>query len=206
MEDSALSPADLTTHKKLRADAFRTREHLLDVLGAMLEVRGLEISLPDLAKEAGVATATVYRHFDDVHELREEFYRRTVTHLVAEFEETLVTSRGRTAFDRVCAAWVKTSIGWARAATFIRSAEGYLERVRRGDDLLVRLHQLLTTVIGQLVDDGDLPRQDVEYATLTWVTLFDERVLVDLESGLGWGWKKISRHLSATTLAALGAR
>jgi len=38
-----------------------------------------------------------------------------------------------------------------------------------------------------------------------WVTLFDERVLVDLETGLGWEAEQIARRLSSTLLAALGA-
>jgi AcrR family transcriptional regulator len=198
------SPVDFPAPKKLRADTLRTRRHLLDVMGRLLEERGLDISLPDLAKEAGVATATVYRHFDDMHELREEFYRSTVYDLISQIEEVLETSRGRAAFDRICSVWVATAANWARAATFIRSAEGYLERVRRGDDFVTRLHRLLTTVIGQLIEDGDLPARDIEYAALMWITLFDERVLVDLEASLGWTWERISRHLSATLLAALG--
>lgn len=199
------NPVDLPAHKKLRADTLRTRKHLLDVLGRLLEERGLDISLPDLAKEAGVATATVYRHFDDLHDLREEFYRSTISNLISQFEEALETSRGRTAFDRICSTWVTTAASWARAVTFIRSAEGYLERVRREDEVVTRLHRLLTTVIGQLVQDGDLPAQDVDYAVLMWITLFDERVLVDLETSLGWTWERISRHLSATLIAALSS-
>jgi AcrR family transcriptional regulator len=198
------SPVDFPPRKKLRADTLRTRRHLLDVMGRLLEERGLDISLPDLAKEAGVATATVYRHFDDVHELRDEFYRYTVYDLIGQLEEVLETSRGRAAFDRICSAWVATAAHWARAATFIRSAEGYLERVRRGDDFVTRLHRLLTNVISQLIEDGDLPPRDVDYAALMWITLFDERVLVDLEASLGWTWERISQHLSATLLAALG--
>lgn len=194
----------LAPAKKLRADTLRTREHLLDVLGRLLEERGLDISLPDLAKEAGVATATVYRHFDDVHELREEFYLRTVTNLVTEFRETLETARGREAFERICSAWVRSSSEWARAATFIRSAEGYLERVRRGDAVASQLHRLLVVDIEQLIEDGELPEQNSDYAVLMWVTLFDERVFVDLATSLGWDEETIARHLSTTLIKALG--
>lgn len=206
MSGSSATPVDLTAHKKLRADTLRTRKHLLDVLGRLLEERGHDISLPDLAKEAGVATATVYRHFDDLHDLREEFYRSTISDLISQFKEALETSRGRAAFDRICSAWVTTAANWARAATFIRTAEGYLERVRRQDEFVIQLHRLLTTAIGQLVQDGDLPAQDLDYAALMWITLFDERVLVDLNTSLGWTWERISRHLSATLLAALSNR
>jgi hypothetical protein len=92
----------------------------------------------------------------------------------------------------------------ARAATFIRSAEGYLKRVRRNDDFVTRLHCLLTTVIDQLIQDSELPAQDVEYAALMWITLFGERVFVDLNTSLDWPWERIGQHLSATLLNALG--
>ncbi len=200
--DAPKSPA--TPPKKLRADTRRTREHLLDVLGRLLEEQGLDVSLPDLARESGVATATVYRHFDDVHELREEFDRRIVETLGVQFDELLDSYRGRELFDRVCAAWVERASAWARAATFIRSAEGFIERVKSGNDLVVRLDRALGEVVRQLIEGGVIPAQDVRYAVLVWITLFDERVLVDLDAGLGWSRPRIVKHLSATVLAALG--
>jgi len=191
--------------KKLRADTQRTRNKLLDVLGQLLEKQGLDVSLPDLAKEAGVATATVYRHFDDVHELRQEFYRRIVDTLLSEVATLSASYEGRELFDRTCESWVRVASTWARAATFIRSAEGYLERVHQGDVFVGRLDGVLRPVITQLVDAEIIPDQDLDYAVLIWITLFDERVLVDLESTLGWSSELVARTLSVTVLAALGA-
>jgi len=191
--------------KKLRADTQRTRNKLLDVLGQLLEKQGLDVSLPDLAKEAGVATATVYRHFDDVHELRQEFYRRIVDTLLSEVATLSASHQGRELFDRTCESWVRVASTWARAATFIRSAEGYLERVHQGDVFVGRLDGVLRPVIVQLVDAEIIPDQNLDYAVLIWITLFDERVLVDLESTLGWSSELVARTLSGTVLAALGA-
>jgi len=192
--------------KKLRADTQRTRNRLLDVLGRLLEVQGLDVSLPELAREAGVATATVYRHFDDVHELRQEFYRRIVDSLLTEFGALSGSYEGRELFDRTCESWVRVASTWARAATFIRSAEGYVERVHGGDLFVGRLDGVLRPVIVQLVDAGIIPEQDLDYAVLIWVTLFDERVLVDLESAMGWSTERVAATLAGTVLAALGAR
>ncbi|CAN5239928.1 TetR family transcriptional regulator [soil metagenome] len=191
--------------KKLRADTQRTRDRLLDVLGELLEKQGLDVSLPDLAREAGVATATVYRHFDDVHELRQEFYRRVVDTLLAEVATLNASYQGRELFDRACESGVRVASTWARAATFIRSAEGYLERVHEGDVFVGRIDGVLRPILAQLIDDGVIPDQDLDYAVLIWITLFDERVLVDLESTLGWSLERVARTLSVTVLAALGA-
>lgn len=189
---------------KLRADTQRTRQKLLDAMGRLLVTQGLDVSLPDLAREAGVATATVYRHFDDVTELREEFYRRIVDSILAAVIMKAEHYQGLELFEQVCLSWVESLSSWARAATFIRSAEGYLERVQQGDVLVSRLDTVLRSVVVDLIRTGVIPDQNVDYAVLIWVTLFDERVFVDLEASLGWGVDKRARTLSSTVLAALG--
>ena len=51
--------------------AEQTREHLLDTLTTMLQTgRADEVTTRDLAREAGVAERTVYRHFPDRQALR----------------------------------------------------------------------------------------------------------------------------------------
>ncbi len=172
----------------------------------MLERRAADVTLPDLAREAGVATATVYRHFDDAADLRSEFYHRYVSSLVEEME---TVPAGQDAGERVsgiCRAWIAGSARWARAATYIRSAEGYLERLHAGDDFIGRLNRgVLEPALRAAMEQGLIPEQDLQYAALVWVTLFDERVIVDLTSGLGWSADEVAAHLEQTLLGALGA-
>ena len=49
--------------KALRADAARNRARLLEVATRMFAERGVETSLDDVAKAAGVGIGTLYRHF-----------------------------------------------------------------------------------------------------------------------------------------------
>src|SRR4029079_6468067 len=49
--------------KTLRADAARKRVRLLDAATASFAERGVETSLDDVAKAAGVGIGTLYRHF-----------------------------------------------------------------------------------------------------------------------------------------------
>jgi AcrR family transcriptional regulator len=72
--------------RKPRADAQRNRERLLGVAKAAFRARGAEISLDDLAKEAGVGIGTVYRHFPTRDALLEAVYRAEVTELAATAE------------------------------------------------------------------------------------------------------------------------
>ncbi|CAN5327183.1 hypothetical protein BH09ACT6_BH09ACT6_03760 [soil metagenome] len=192
------------TDKKLRADTQKTRDKLLDVLGRMLQTHGPSISLPALAKEAGVSTATVYRHFDDVYELREEFYERILQNQVDQFRALSEIHTGIELFQRICETWIDIASAWARAATFIRSPEGFLERLKAHDRMVTRFDDVLRPVVVHLIETGVLPEQNLDYAILVWITLFDERVIIDLEAALGWNSPTIARTLAATTLSALG--
>jgi AcrR family transcriptional regulator len=197
---------DEVATRKLRADSQRTRDHLLDVLGSLLEEGRADVTLPELARRSGVATATVYRHFDDVADLRAEFYDRYVHALIHEMAELSDRHDGRDLVARICRAWVAGAARWARAATYIRSAEGYLERLQDGDAFITRLHgEVLAPAIRALIAEGVIPDQDLDYAGLLWVTLFDERVLVDLTEVLGWDADRVADRLEATLVGALSS-
>ncbi|GAA1251847.1 TetR/AcrR family transcriptional regulator [Oryzihumus leptocrescens] len=49
--------------KPLRADAVRNRARLLETATSLFAERGVEASLDDIAKAAGVGIGTLYRHF-----------------------------------------------------------------------------------------------------------------------------------------------
>jgi len=50
-------------HRRLRADAVRNRQALIDAAERLFTTRGLSVTLDDIAAEAGVNVATAYRHF-----------------------------------------------------------------------------------------------------------------------------------------------
>ncbi|MCW6510477.1 TetR/AcrR family transcriptional regulator [Lichenifustis flavocetrariae] len=68
-------------NRRLRADAQRNRDHLLDVAKAAFTRGGADINLDDLAKEAGVGVGTLYRHFPTRDALIEAVYRNEVRRL-----------------------------------------------------------------------------------------------------------------------------
>ncbi|MFC4115193.1 TetR/AcrR family transcriptional regulator [Nonomuraea zeae] len=196
-------PEGKTARRPMRKDTAQTRDRLLDAAGRLLTERGTAFTLPDLARASGVATATVYRHFGDVHDVHREFYYRLMGELVEDLEKISVRAHGRQRFEAVCALWSDLATSWGRAATHIRSAEGFLERVRRGDPPTSALYGALAPVLGELVTEHEIPEQNVEYAVLLWVTVFDERVIVDLSTTLGWSPRRIGRTLAQTVLTAL---
>lgn len=56
--------------RPMRADALRNRELILDASAVVLS-REVDPTLLDIANEAGVSRATIYRHFSDIAAVRE---------------------------------------------------------------------------------------------------------------------------------------
>jgi AcrR family transcriptional regulator len=59
--------------RRLRADAARNRQALIDAAQRLFTTRGLSVTLDDIAAEAGVNVATAYRNFRNKHELIDAF-------------------------------------------------------------------------------------------------------------------------------------
>jgi AcrR family transcriptional regulator len=69
--------------RKPRADAQRNRERILEVAKDAFTHSGANVSLDDVAKQAGVGPGTLYRHFPTREELLEAVYRSEVEKLAA---------------------------------------------------------------------------------------------------------------------------
>jgi len=81
-----------SSERKPRRDAQRNRERILDVAKQAFSRSGVNTSLDDIAKEAGVGPGTLYRHFPTREELLEAVYRTQVEKLAAaerKFAESL---------------------------------------------------------------------------------------------------------------------
>jgi AcrR family transcriptional regulator len=194
----------VTASAPLRRDTRATREALLDAAGALLAERGTTFGLPELARRAAVSTATAYRHFTAVQDVHQAFYLRLAEDLVRQLDAAGGRGRGVHRFQAVCQTWARAALSWGPAAVHIRSPRGYLHRLRDGDVLVGALHRTLAPVVAQLVDDGAIRPQQVDYAVLLWITIFDERVVLDLHDSLGWPARRIGTELGRSVLAALG--
>jgi AcrR family transcriptional regulator len=78
--------------RKPRTDALRNRERILDAAREAFTRLGASASLDDIAKQAGVGSGTLYRHFPTRDSLIEAVYRSEVEKLAAaqrKFAETM---------------------------------------------------------------------------------------------------------------------
>ena len=81
-ESSAARPGRL-----LRADAERNRQRILAAAAELFTERGLEPSLDDVARHAGVGVGTVYRRFPDKASLADALFNERIDALVALAEQ-----------------------------------------------------------------------------------------------------------------------
>jgi AcrR family transcriptional regulator len=78
--------------RKLRADAMRNRERILEIAKDAFTRSGANTSLDDVARQAGIGAGTLYRHFPTREVLLEAVYRTEVEKLAAaerEFAEAM---------------------------------------------------------------------------------------------------------------------
>jgi AcrR family transcriptional regulator len=73
--------------RKPRADAQRNRERILEIAKDAFTRSGANISLDDVARQAGIGAGTLYRHFPTRDALLEAVYRTEVAKLAAAEQE-----------------------------------------------------------------------------------------------------------------------
>ena len=102
----------------LRADARRNRERLLQAAREVVAEQGADASLEEIARRAGVGSATLHRHFESRHALLEEIFGERVQELcdeAAQLADRLAPGPALIAWLRAIVVHALTSRGLAAA-------------------------------------------------------------------------------------------
>ncbi|MTE12582.1 TetR/AcrR family transcriptional regulator [Nocardia aurantiaca] len=75
--------------RRLRADAARNQQRIIAAARELFADRGLEVTLDDVAEQAGVGVGTVYRRFANKQELISEVFDQMVTELAGAVDAAL---------------------------------------------------------------------------------------------------------------------
>ncbi|MFC7310746.1 TetR/AcrR family transcriptional regulator [Streptomyces monticola] len=206
-ERRAGKPHEGAARRQTRSDYLLSRDVMLKAIERLLvDRKDARFSLAQLAKEAGVSTATAYRHFSDVRQAIEAYYENLVDELMVEIVAIPRDVSPIERFEKACRIWVRHASRWSRAAVYIRSPDGFLARLKGGDPMVTRIYDVLAPLTLALMDTGDIATQRPEFAVLVWETLFDERVILDLMDGMHWSTERIAAELTQSALCALGHR
>src|SRR5512142_1332447 len=162
-----------------------------------------DFNLAQIAELAGVSVATAYRNFADPAAAITAYADRFNSDLLAAFDAVPTAAEPLDELVAVCHAWVALAASWGPALVHLRSPEGILARRATGDPFIVASCRRLEAVLRRCVSGGALPAQDLEFAVLLWITLFDERVIVDLTGTRGRSVAATARQVTGALLAAL---
>jgi AcrR family transcriptional regulator len=159
----------VTTPRPLRRDAQRNRDLLVAAARRVFSVRGLDVPLEDIAREAGVSIGTLYNRFPTRGELIDAALAGKVATAI-ELAEAAVT---------MADAW--TGFAWflERTCELQAADRGYNELCARAlpgaqeiGRLKVRGRELVSTIIERAQRSGQLRSdfEDGDFAFVLWST------------------------------------
>jgi AcrR family transcriptional regulator len=164
------------TVRRLRADAVRNRERVLEAAKAVFSAGGPDASLEAVAKRAGVGIGTLYRHFPTREALFEAVYRREVQQLVELAEQLKSAAEPVDALRR----WLRSNV------EVVATKKGMLAAlalaVHGSSELYAYAFERLTKAVGALLDRavaagelrGDISPEDLLRALVGMSYMHDQ--------------------------------
>ena len=181
-----MKPEPAAPARKLRADSARNRQLLIDAAKAGFSEVGLNVSLEEIARRAGVGIGTLYRHFPSREAVVEAVYRREVEQLAEAVPHLLETSPAGEALHK----WMHLFVDYIATKRVIAPSLG--AAAGRTSTLYATSAELITgaisTLVKRAVGNGDV-RKDIDPSDLL-------RALVGVSYGNpDKGWEASARRL-----------
>jgi AcrR family transcriptional regulator len=176
----------LAQSRKPRADSARNRQLLIEAAKAGFAEFGLNVSLEEIARRAGVGIGTLYRNFPTRESVVEAVYRREVEHLAEAVPQLLEASSAGEALHKWMHLFVdyiatKRLIAPSLAAAKDRTPSPY-------PSPLELITGAITTLVKRAVASGEV-RKDIDPPDLL-------RALVGVSySNPDVGWEASARRL-----------
>jgi len=172
--------------RKPRADSARNRQLLIDAAKAGFAEVGLNVSLEELARRAGVGIGTLYRHFPSREAVVEAVYRREVDQLVEAVPQLLEASPAGEALHR----WMHLFVNYIATKRLIAPSLGTaISRASAPHATPAELiRQAISTLLKGAIRSGEV-RKDIDPSDLL-------RALIGVSYGNpDAGWEASARRL-----------
>jgi len=172
--------------RKPRADSARNRQSLIDAAKAGFTDVGVNVSLEEIARRAGVGIGTLYRHFPTREAVVEAVYRREVEQLAEAVPQLLQTSAAGEALHQ----WMHLFIDYIATkriiAPSLAAAAGRTSKLHATSLGLVT--SAISTLVKRAIASGDV-RKGIDPSDLL-------RAMVGVSYGNpDAGWEASARRL-----------
>ena len=170
--------------RKPRADSARNRQLLIDAAKAAFSGVGLDVSLEEIARRAGVGIGTLYRHFPTREAVVEAVYRREVEQLAEAVPQLLQTSPAGEALHK----WMHLFVDFIATKRIIApSLAGAAARTATPTSVEL-ITSAISTLVKRAIASGDV-RKDIAPSDLL-------RAMVGVSYGNpDAGWEASARRL-----------
>jgi AcrR family transcriptional regulator len=172
--------------RKPRADSARNRQLLVDAAKTAFAEVGLNVSLEEIARRAGLGIGTLYRHFPSRESVVEAVYRREVQQLVEAVPQLLEASPAGEALHQ----WMHLFVNYIATKRLIAPSLGTPigRNSAPNSSPLELITRAISTLVKRAVSSGDV-RKDIDPSDLL-------RALVGVSYGNpDAGWEASARRL-----------
>ena len=191
-------PMSDTERRPLRADARRNRENIMEAARRVLSEHGPHLPLEEIARQADVSTATLYRHFAN----REELVHAVVERRFADEVQPVITTAlaGNDPWEglvQIIGATLRsatTSPAWRESVSLVRDDAVAREFAR--DRFLAPAGELL-----RRAQAAGIVRADVDEADLAPIMRMMRALVITPEDFTAGAWKRyltLMLHTGAT--------
>jgi AcrR family transcriptional regulator len=168
-------PAAGRRQKNRRGEGSRLRAELIEAAGRLLEASGdaQALTLAAIAREAGIAAPSIYRHFSD----RSQLVEAVVADRFARLDEVLLEAMAGApspaeALRACCGAYCRFGLEHPGHYQVLFSANLALDPARPGDRPGERVFGRLVTAVQAAIDTGTAGQGDASVMALNvWVAL-----------------------------------
>ena len=136
------------------------------------------LSVPAIAKRAGLSPATAYRYFPSLDELLTVYLHDVIVALRDYSHDCPRT--GKALFEDVVREWGRLLTVYGTATIHLRSRQGFLERLRGGDEVIGTVRDAWERPVRSVMRALDIPDDQFDYALFLNNIIFDPREVLDL--------------------------